>query len=167
MAQGGAKPKPADLSIVGGSSYVDKKTAEKIKKRPKPDKFPFKIPPKQNARVKKYWLDYEKHLAPRGTWGEGDRDGLLELCVVKDACLEMKKTIDAEGYLVTVTNAQGYENQKLNPLWNSYQKLHSRWLNLLYEYGLTPLGRIKLGISPDGGGPLDEIEDEDSAAKYF
>ncbi|MEL7111225.1 MAG: P27 family phage terminase small subunit [Pseudomonadota bacterium] len=131
------------------------------------EKFPFKCPAGVPKEVRKQFNYFEKLLAPRGNWTEGDIDGIMALCESKVAVAKLRKEVDEEGRTYWATTGQGNRVMKTNPACALLDKEIRRFDNYLYEYGLTPLGRIKLGISPDGGGPLDEIEDKDDAAKYF
>lgn len=178
MAQAGRKPKAADLSIVGGANYVDKKTRKALEKRPKPKKFPFSMPRGLTAAQKTHWKSLEKALAPRGTYTEHDQDAIVALVEAKATVLTLRADVRENGVTFegaftetekadgTILRKQG--SRKVNPAVSALDRAEKHFNNLLYEHGLTPLGRVKLGISPDGGGPLDEIEDDDdSAAKYF
>lgn len=177
MASTGRKPKPADLKIVGGAKYVDKETRKALEKREKPKKFPFSMPRGLTAPQKAHWKFLEKALAPRGTYTENDQDTILALVEAKARVLELREDVRENGVTFegeytetekadgTVIRKQGI--RKINPAVSALDKAEKHFNNLLYENGLTPLGRIKLGISPDGGGPLDEIEEKDAAAKYF
>lgn len=177
MASTGRKPKPADLKVVGGANYVNKKTREALKKRPKPKKFPFAMARGLSPAQKAHWKALEKALAPRGTYTANDQDAIVALVEAKATVIDLRADVRENGVTFdgeytetekadgTVVRKQG--NRKINPAVAALDRAEKHFNNLLYEHGLTPLGRVKLGISPDGGGPLDEIEDKDPAASYF
>lgn len=177
MTIAGRKPKFADLTIVDGANYVDKKTREKLAKRPKPKKFPFKMPLGLSEDVKKCWKYLEKCLAPSGRYSEHDIDELLEMAETRARLAQLKAEVSEFGMIITVEGTETElksgaikrtaDKRVTNPAFKELQQVQTRYRTMLYEHGMTPLGRVKLGISPDGGGPLDEIEDTDPAASYF
>ena len=173
----GKKPKTPDLTIVGGGRYVKNEDRALIESRPKKKKFPFRAPKSFSAREKKDFLWIEAALAPRGTYTEHDADGIFGLIRAKTFMLELEAQIDENGIMIeqdeevteyadgrTVTKKKA---PKLNPAVTHMDKARARYMNLLYEFGLTPLGRIKHGISPDGGPPAEEEQNKDPASKYF
>ena len=177
MTQAGRKPKFADLTVVDGANYVDKKTREKLAKRPKTNKFSFKMPVGLSEDVKKSWKHLEKALAKTGRYSEDDVDELLAMAELRAHMLSLKEIVREEGMIITVEGTETElksgaikrtpDKRVTNPAFKEYQIVQNRYRAMLYEHGMTPLGRVKLGVSPDGGGPLDEIEDKDPAASYF
>ena len=178
MTAAGRKPKLADLTVIGGANYVDKKTRAKMEKRPKPDKFPFKMPPGMSASQKKHWAYLESVLAKTGRYGLDDIDEIYDMALMREEYYRLRKVVNKGGIMIEVKPSSKQEDangklvtipatKKVNPDYKELQSVRTKYRAMLYEHGMTPLGRVKLGISPDGGGPLDEIEDENPANKYF
>lgn len=173
MGSTGRKPKMADLSVVGGSSYVkngDRKEIEERQKKAKAAKavkFPFKCPPKMSTEFKAAWRHFEKALAKTGRYGPDDLDDIVALCVTKVEVEELRASIAKDGRTYWSETREGATVIKANPAVNMLDKAQRRFSNLLYEHGLTPLGRVKLGISLDGSDPAMDEENEDPAEAFF
>lgn len=146
---------------------MDKKTKDRIRARPPMDAFPFECPCDASSKLREEFHYFQTLLAPRGIWTEGDVDGILALCEAKIAVADLRAIIRDEGWTYWTTTTSGNRVLKANPASTLLDKEIRRLDNYLYEYGLTPLGRVKLGISLDGGGPLDELQSDDPVDEFF
>ncbi len=141
----GRKPKShAEKKILGFPGH------HKQRKAPKSDKV--KAPSYLNSQAKRIF----GRTAPQVIGMKATHvDQLADYCRLMARLINQERKIDKEGILIPGYRGRRVKNPRLQII-REYRAAIQRWAG---EFGLTPIGAMRLGAKPDDGGEDDGILD--------
>lgn len=114
----------------------------------------FKPPRGLSSEARKFWNRHIPQLEEFGKIMESDLDSFRVLCELHAQIMDCYKTLKAEGLIV-----QGAGNtKKKHPATSILNSLLQQYRLLSVEFGLTPAGRERLGITTQ---TLEDLEDDE------
>lgn len=126
------------LKVVKGSNLPKKPAPPN--RSPVPE---LRCPSGLSPVARAYWKRHAANLAKRGLLMASDRDSFKVLCEVYGLISDCMKTLREEGLVV-----DGKGGVKKHPASSVLNALLQQFRLLAAEFGLTPVSRERLGISP-------------------
>ena len=141
----GRKPKPrSEKKILGFPGH------HKLRKAPKSEKV--KAPSYLNSQAKRIF----DRLAPRVIGMKvAHVDQLADYCRIMSRLINQERIIAKEGVMVSGYRGRKVKNPRLQIV-REYRLAIQRWAG---EFGLTPVGDMRLGAKADGDGDGDDVLD--------
>ena len=96
------------------------------------------------GRAKKFWEDYAPGLEARGLLTALDQAPFTMLCLGYDLMCEASKIVKREGAVITGPRGKPGVHPALRVLW----RMENQVLHSLKEFGMTPLSRQRIVVTP-------------------
>lgn len=143
----GRKPKPVALRVLEG------RKAENTTPQPAPGRPA--CPRALDKEARREWKRIIPELEKLGLLSRLDRAALAAYCQLFSRWLQCEKIVKVEGPSKILRSAKGGEYVVVNPALSSANKALSLMKSYLSEFGLSPVARTRLSVSP-------EADDEDT-----
>ena len=96
------------------------------------------------GRAQKFWEDYAPGLEARGLLTALDQAPFTMLCLGYDLMCEASKIVKREGAVITGPRGNPSVHPALRVLW----RMENQVLHSLKEFGMTPLSRQRIIVTP-------------------
>ena len=150
----GRSPKPADaLKLTGSWREVQRRKSEP----PKEDGVP-ECPQWLDDVGRRAWHDWVPRIVAMRVLSLADRDALALMCDTWSRYLEARARLAEEGEVIRVEGGDGRVTVKRNP-WSAVLAEHGdRLRRSMSEFGLTPVGRARVGAAKEAAKDAKEID---------
>ena len=150
MSRRGAKPKPTQLKVLGGTLRTDRAN----RNEPKPKRSIPRCPSHLSDEAKREWHRVAGDLADLGLLCRIDRAALANYCQAWGRWVEAEVALRKFG--VMVKSPTGF------PMQSPYLAVANRAMEqiraLLAEFGMSPSSRTRVHAEPGGGKAEDEFD---------
>lgn len=157
-------PKPSHLHAVQGTARKDRKNPNEPQLEPGSPPCPEDLTTDQKV----LWGRYCQELGLMGVLTRADAFALRDLVAKTDEVYKLRKILDAEGYLITVTTTQKEQVKKAHP---AVEMLHRAETELRLQqtrFGLDPSARTKVHtVAPPRGKQDEQQAPVRPASAYF